>query len=114
MVSRALDLSKLLGNLSFRGAEAKQRPNPGLYLSPQGQLTVEARPPTRPNPGLYLSPQGRGRNVRALCAHIPGEGVTDQLREGPPSPGSRKRDPTSPHPNSGLSEFGHYKRPKSD
>jgi CO/xanthine dehydrogenase FAD-binding subunit len=40
---------------------------------------------------LHLSPEGRGRREAA------GEGAaSDRSEDGPPSPGSRKRDPTSP------------------
>ena len=49
-------------------------------------------------------------------AHIPREGVTNRHRAAP-SPGMCARGahiPTSPHPNSGLPEFGTISWPKSD
>src|SRR5436190_1031787 len=67
---------------------------------------------------LFTSPR---RGEVGMCAprvHIPGEGVTALCADGPLSPGSRKRDPTSPAevgsirlrpallPNSGKPEFG--------
>ncbi len=47
----------------------------------------------------------------ASCAPIPGEGIADAF--GSPSPGSRKRDPTSPLPKSDVSDLGHFKVPNS-
>ena len=45
---------------------------------------------------LFTSPRRGEVGIGALCAHIPGEGVPDPQMEAAPSPGSRKRDPTSP------------------
>ena len=61
-----------------------------LHPSPCALVALE-RVSTRLMQPLFTSPRRGEVGMGAPCARIPGEGAV-----GSPSPGSRKRDPTSP------------------